>query len=73
MSYIPRVRLARVGGKLQDPFDFLAEELSPPPLLSDDEVALILAHNPPENLIINMDKQSNGEYLPTNLIFRSFR
>lgn len=68
MPYAPRVRVTRVGGKLQDPFDFLAEILSPPPLPSEEEIELILARTPNEQLIIDMDKQPNGEYIPTHFI-----
>jgi hypothetical protein len=68
MPYTPRVRVAKVAGRLQDSFDFLAEMLSPPPLPSDDEIALILAKTPNEQLIIDMDKQSNGEYVAAGLL-----
>jgi hypothetical protein len=68
MPYAPRVRITRVAGRLQDPFDFLAEMLSPPPLPSDEEVDLILAHTPNEQLIIDMDKQSSGEYVAAGIL-----
>jgi hypothetical protein len=68
MSHLPRVRAANVAGRLQDPYDFLAEMFSPPPLPNDAEIALILARTPPEDLIIGMDKQPNGEYSPTHFI-----
>jgi hypothetical protein len=73
MPYAPRVRITKVAGRLQDPFDFLAEMLSPPPLPSDDEIELILAHTPNEQLIIDMDKRPNGEYMPANLLVPKYR
>ncbi len=68
MPHPPRMGITRVAGRLQDPFDFLAEILSPPPLPDDEELSLILAKTPPEELIIGLDKQPNGEYVPTHLI-----
>lgn len=55
----PGVRAMKVGGRLRDPLDFLAEMFSPPPLPNDDEIALILASAPPEDITIEMSKQSN--------------
>ena len=66
MEHRPRVRITKVGGSLRDPFDFLAEMLSPPPLPNEDEIALILARTPNEQLIIDMDKR-NGEYFATRV------
>lgn len=66
--YAPKIRMTRVAGRMQDPYDFLAEMISPPPLPSDDEIALILAKTPPEDIVVGMDRQPNGEYLPANII-----
>lgn len=69
MSYAPRIRTVKSpGGTFRDPFDLLEELLTPPPMLSDNEIALILAKAPPEDLIINMSKTADG-YVPDSVIY----
>lgn len=73
MPYVPRIRVTKVHGRLQDPVDVLMEMFQPPPLPSEEEVELILARTPPEQFIIEMDKQPNGEYIAAGLIVPRYR
>jgi hypothetical protein len=64
----PGLRIARVEGMMRDPLDFLMDQLEPPPLLSDAELELALSRMPPDQIIIGMDRQPNGEHVATHFI-----
>lgn len=64
---IPRVRMVKFIEGWRDPLDVLYAQREQP-LPDEEEVQLILSRLPPEETILNMTKQPDGDYAVTGLV-----